>query len=158
MSHVRTQIRAALAALLTGLATTGQNVYTRRLRPVRDDQLPCLLVYTGDEGKVDTLSIGFQPEMLREIEVTVEAVVKTVHDDGSTDLDDTFDQIHLEVDAAINASTASFTLGGLLRSGLVPAEPALEIDTDAAETAVGILRMHFRAAYQVRAGAADTAR
>ena len=43
MSHVRSQIRAAFVARLTGLATTGAAVFGQRTRP-NTDVLPYLKV------------------------------------------------------------------------------------------------------------------
>jgi hypothetical protein len=47
-NHLRQQIRAAMAAQLTGLATTGNNVYVSRTRALpQGASLPALRIYTG---------------------------------------------------------------------------------------------------------------
>ena len=48
-SHVRTQLRAAVAALLTPLVASSASVLIGRRRPTRDSQMPALLVFTDDE-------------------------------------------------------------------------------------------------------------
>ena len=52
MAHARKQIRDAAAAAVTGLATTGGNVFVGRATRVPASELPALLVYTarGEEG------------------------------------------------------------------------------------------------------------
>ena len=47
--HVRKQIRDAIVTLVTGLTTTGSNVFAGRTYALQDSELPALRVYTGDE-------------------------------------------------------------------------------------------------------------
>jgi hypothetical protein len=54
--HVRQQIRERIATTITGLTTTGSNVYQSRVYPLDSVSLPALLVYTLSEGsEVDTM-------------------------------------------------------------------------------------------------------
>jgi hypothetical protein len=56
---MRTVIRDAAAALVTGLPTTGSNVEVGSMRPKAKTQLPCWLVRVGDESvEADTISNG----------------------------------------------------------------------------------------------------
>ena len=96
MSHARTQLREQVAALVTGLATTGARVYQSRMRPA--DGLPCLLVTTNEED-ITPGSIGGLYQ--RRLVLQVRGFAK-----GSTTLDDTLDQIALEVETALAASRA----------------------------------------------------
>ena len=43
--HVRQQIRERIATTITGLSTTGSNVFQSRVYPLDVDSLPALLVY-----------------------------------------------------------------------------------------------------------------
>ena len=49
MSHVRQQIREQVATTVTGLTTTGSNVFQSRVYPLQDANLPALLVYSINE-------------------------------------------------------------------------------------------------------------
>ena len=56
MAHLRQSIRERIATDVTGLSTTGSNVFQSRVYPVEDGSLPCLLVYTtSEESEVDTM-------------------------------------------------------------------------------------------------------
>ena len=57
MSHVRQQIRDRIATILTGLPTTGANVFKMRRYALDDSKLPAILVYTMDEGS-SLITIG----------------------------------------------------------------------------------------------------
>ena len=48
--HVAEQIVAAAKTALTGLATTGANVFDSRVYPIQDAELPGLLVDQGEES------------------------------------------------------------------------------------------------------------
>ena len=50
--HVHRQILAALASALTGLTTSGANVFLERPeeRPLQESELPALRVYAADES------------------------------------------------------------------------------------------------------------
>lgn len=43
----RTDIRAALVAAATGLPLTGANVFAARTRPLQQNELPAILVFSG---------------------------------------------------------------------------------------------------------------
>ena len=49
MAHVRKLIRDDIETTLTGLATTGANVYQTRVYPIAEDRLPGLAIYTSSE-------------------------------------------------------------------------------------------------------------
>jgi len=101
MAHARTQIRDAVVTALTGLATTGSNVFASRpeSRPLPQTSLPCLLIYTRDES-VDYVSEGAG---LREQERRLSLMVQGVTSANAA-LDDALDQIALEVEAAMSTS------------------------------------------------------
>ena len=57
MAHVRKQIRDNIVTTLTGLATTGSNVYRTRVYPLAENKLPGLAIYTDtEEVEVQTIN------------------------------------------------------------------------------------------------------
>jgi hypothetical protein len=102
--HLRRQIREAAAILVTGLATTGARVYQSRVYPLRDSDLPCLLVNTDDEdisnSSIDSMLLE------RTLQLRVRACQKL-----TANLDDSLDQMVKEVEQVLNASS----LGGLCK-------------------------------------------
>lgn len=131
MSHARQQIREACAALVTGLATTGSRVFQSRMAP--QDSLPCLLVTTNDE---DIAEGAFDAQYERNLSVSVVGLAKA----GAT-LDDTLDQIALEVETAMVANRR-FILSGI------------EVDFDEGlEKPAGRIVLTYRARYFTDAGA-----
>jgi hypothetical protein len=141
MSHVRQQIREAVVAALTGLATTGSRVHASRLRPQGDAGLPCLLVTTESEEVVETSILGLQR---RELVVQVRGYAKAT---GA--LDDTLDTIAAEVETALGADV---TLGGLAKGSLLLAGIDIDFD-DALDKPVGVVVLQFKAGYYTVAGA-----
>ncbi len=125
MSHVRTQLRAAAVAALTGLPTTGANVFTGQAYPRQASQLPFLEISTLEGSQLDGL-----PALLnRSLVLRVRAVVRSA--DNTTDL---LDQIALEVETVLLAGLA-WGSGILLPQAISAAEPepALTGDTPVAE-------------------------
>ena len=94
MSHVRQQLRESVASLVTGLVTTGSRVFQSRIRPQRDSQLPCLLVMSNEEEIIEANGIGGLQERLLQIVIVGLAM-------GGAGMDDTLDQIALEVETAL---------------------------------------------------------
>ena len=89
MAHVRKQIRDALAALLTGLATTGGNVFTHALYPLEAAGLPGLNIATPSE----TIEDASRTTQGRELTATVEGYASAVGQ-----MADTLDTIAAEVE------------------------------------------------------------
>ena len=48
-NHLRQQIRERIGTTLTGLSTTGSNVYQSRVYQLEDSNLPALLIYTKSD-------------------------------------------------------------------------------------------------------------
>jgi len=104
MAHVRKQIRDAIVTALTGLTTTGSNVFRSRIYPLESSKLPGLCIFTRSEAvEFDTLTIS--RSINRVLDVSVEAYVS-----ATTDYDNTLDTIAVEVEEAL---AADVTLGGL---------------------------------------------
>lgn len=147
MAHVRQQVREALATLLTSLTTTGARVYQSRIRPLKDTELPCLMISTNQEAVVaDDIHINSVLE--RRLTVLVTAVAK-----ANSNLDDTLDTIIKEVEAKLNASVSANTLSGLIKYIVLN---SLEIEMSAdAEKPVGQAVMSFTVIYYTQAASPD---
>lgn len=98
MAHLRKQIRNKIITLLTGLDTTGDNVFNSRSYPLQKADLPGLCIYTKSEetddteGKLDVFDD-------RDLSISVQA-----YDRVSDGLPDTLDDIAEEVETAILAN------------------------------------------------------
>lgn len=104
----RTQIRTAFAALITGLATTGANVFVARTRPLADANLPAILVFSGEHEPVSNPASSMRPDAYT-FRLRADIVVK----DSST-AEATADSILEEIETAVFASIAANTLSGLV--------------------------------------------
>jgi hypothetical protein len=106
MAHVRKQIRDAIITALTGLSTTGSNVFRSRIYPLESNKIPGLCVFSKSEATTfDTLT---RPRSInRVLEIGVEAYVK-----ATSDYDNTLDTIAVEVEEAI---ASDVTLGNLAK-------------------------------------------
>lgn len=144
MAHLHTQIRNAIKAKVTSLATTGARVYANRLHPLRDADLPALLI-TCDTEAVELLTAHAPAMQLRKLDVLVDGVAK-----ASTALDDTLDQISLEVETAL---AAGITVGGQV---LYPVYSGGEFRDETLEKPVGVKSMRFSVQFSAMSNAPDT--
>ena len=137
MSHVRSQIRAAFVARLTGLATTGAAVFGQRTRP-NTDVLPYLKVWIGDDSG-ELLNTTDDRDEERTADLVIESYVK-----DSGDMEDRLDQIALEVQQQI-ATTVDLTFGGLVK---MLGAPRIEPDVDdSLEKPCGVNRITYPITY-----------
>lgn len=95
MAHVRKLIRDNIVTTLTGLTTTGSNVFQTRLFPLGEAKLPALCVYTKNDDTVYS-TIQTPRTQTRTLEVIAEAYVK-----GTGNIDNTLDAISVEVEEAL---------------------------------------------------------
>ena len=94
-NHLRREIKERVATILTGLSSTGSNVFQSHVCSLENDDLPSLCIYTKEE----------------EIEVGASGVLRVYHStmilivDGyahkSSILDDQLDQIGIEIQFAM---------------------------------------------------------
>lgn len=138
-NHVRQQIREYFGTTLTGLTTTGSNVYESRAYPLDNGKLPALLIYTKSEVSMPIV-IGTDRSMSRELSVVVEGYVKS-----TSNFDDTIDTICKEVEEAIAADP---TLGGLAKDTYIESTD-IEFNAEA-EKPVGYVTMTFLTNYYVQ--------
>ena len=95
MAHKRQLIRERVATTLTGLSTTGSNVFQSRVYPIENTKLPCLLIYTREETS-EPLTTN-PPRVIEKIlSLVIEAYVK-----ANANYDDTIDTITEEVEEAL---------------------------------------------------------
>jgi hypothetical protein len=145
-NHVRQQIREYFGTTLTGLTTTGSNVYESRVYTLQEDTLPSLVIYTKSETS-EPIVIGTDRVMSRELSVVVEAYCK-----ATSNFDDTIDTISKEVEEAIMADR---TLGGLAKDTYVE---STEIEyTGEGEQPVGYVTLTFLTNYYVQETNPDVA-
>ena len=94
MAHVRKSIRDNIETTLTGLTTTGANVFASRVYPIQSGKMPGLCIYTSSET-IEAQTIKPPRGLIRSLEVSVEAYVE-----GASP-DDTLDNIAAQVEAAM---------------------------------------------------------
>jgi len=99
MAHARQAIREQVGTTLTGLSTTGSNVFQSRVYPLQESNLPALLIYTKEESS-EAVVMGSNRVIERELTLAVEAYVK-----ANNNSDDTVDTIAKEVETAIGADS-----------------------------------------------------
>lgn len=138
-THIRKQLRGAVATALTGLTTTGSRVHQSHMRPLGAAALPCLLVAI-DGTEVETSVHG---EQQRALTVIVQGVAK-----ATTTVEDTLDQIAMEVETA---AYAAGTLSGLVPGGLEFVKDHTEFD-DTLDQPAGVIVLEFRAFCFTRVG------
>lgn len=95
MAHKRQQIRERVATTLTGLTTTGSNVFQSRVYPIENTKLPCLLIYTREETS-EPLTTNPPRAIEKILSLVIEAYVK-----ANANYDDTIDTITEEVEEAL---------------------------------------------------------
>ena len=135
MAHARKQIRDQLMTTLTGLTTTGSNVFNSRVYD--HDALPCISVYTLSEELGDES----QNKQFRMLNVMVEVRAK-----AADNLEDQLDKIGAEIEDAIFANgdtTLSNTCKEFDYDGL-----DIELSGEA-EQPFGLMTMRFMAMYRV---------
>lgn len=145
--HARRQIRDAAVTALTGLASTGSNVYGTRLYP-RDVE-PCLAVFALQETTDFDLGVESAAGTTRQHRVLDLMVVATVKVADS--FDDDVDQVCLEVEKALTTASALLALVKELQL----ARTEIEFSTES-EKPVGRARLMFRVEYRVDETAPET--
>lgn len=145
-NHIRQQIREYFGTTLTGLTTTGSNVYESRVYPIENTKLPALVIYTKSETS-EPIVIGTDRLMSRELSVVVEGYAK-----ATSNFDDTIDTISKEVEEAIAADR---TLDGLAKDTYLE---STEIEFNAeGEKPLGYVSLTFLTNYYVQETNPDVA-
>ena len=137
MAHLRQSIRERIATDVTGLSTTGSNVFQSRIYPVEDGSLPCLLVYTTSEES-EVTEIASPRPMTRLLNVIEQGVVGT-----ATNPDDTLDTISKEVEVAI---AGDVTINNLANNSFL-SSTEIEYSAEGAKP-IGIVRLNYVVEYR----------
>jgi hypothetical protein len=139
MAHIRKEIRDDIKTTLTGLATTGENVFQSRVYPMRSNNLPCILIFNKSE-QVAYSSIGIPRLQERLATYDVEVYVK-----GTSGYDDTLDAICVEIEEAL---ATDITRGGdAIDTQIVSFESEFNGDGD---QPVAYCKLTVEVKYQVR--------
>ncbi len=136
MAHLRQSIRERIGTLVTGLSTTGSNVFQSRVYPVEDGSLPCLLVYTTSEES-EVTEIASPRPMTRFLNVIVQGVV------GATTPDDTLDDISKEVEVAL---AGDVSINNLANNSFL-SSTTIEFNSDGAKP-IGTVMLNYIVEYR----------
>lgn len=98
--HARQQLRDAVVTAVTGLAITGSRVYTARVYPAQDSELPHLEVNTVDESASDVLLDG---SIERQVTLEITARARATAALANT-LDAIAEQVETTLGASINVN------------------------------------------------------
>ena len=106
MAHVRQQIRDNVVTTLTGLSTSGSNVFRSRVYPMETAKLPGLAIYTeGEETAYET--VKSPRTQIRTLTITVDCFVTSV-----SNFDSSIDTMCSEIEEAL---ATDLTRGGLAK-------------------------------------------
>lgn len=149
MAHVRKQVRDAVIARVTGLATTASRVYASRVDPLEVGMVPGLIVRNGDE-LVERVALGMPSPLVRR----AQTVIVAPHVRATSAIDDALDQVAEEVEEALLGSVDGLTVGGLaVDVQLVNiGEPRISGDGD---RLVAAMDMQFQILINAREGIPD---
>lgn len=145
MTHLRKQIRDNVTTTLTGLTTTGSNVYQSRVHPNEAAKLPCLNIYTLSESE-ERITMGPNPKYQRELELVVEGYAK-----ATSNLDNTLDAIALEVEEAL---ATDLSRGGLAHDTMLE-DTEVELVGEG-EQPIGMVKLTYNIRYVTTAGDVET--
>ena len=145
-NHLRRQIRERAATTLTGLATTGSNVFQSRIYPLATAALPGLAIYTNAES-VAVFAMGATRTLHRDLELVVEGYAAV-----SSDIEDTLDQIGKEIETALAGDIGLNNLA--LDSYLTSVEVTFSGD---GEKPAGLIRHIYTVIYRNAENAPDVA-
>lgn len=138
MSHIRTGIRHAIAARVTGLATTGNRVASGRGKPLDAAKLPALRVRFLGEA-IDRGAMGGRLDRAGDVGVTAYA--------AGADFDDVLDLIAAEIETAMAPDGLH---AGVLDHRLVRTE---HDEYAAGDRPAGSITLVYRVRYSTRADA-----
>lgn len=134
MAHLRKQIRDRIVTDVTGLSTTGSRVHKSRVYPV--DTLPCLCVYTKNES-IETETLTVPRTQIRTLSINIDGYAT-----ATSNLDDSLDQISLEVEEAI---AGDVRINNLAKQAQVT---AVEVDySEEGEKPIGMIRITIEVEY-----------
>jgi hypothetical protein len=138
--HIREQIMKAVVRKVTGLSTTGSNVYRGRIFPQEAANLPALLVYQG----ADVIEDDETARAIDTVDSTLTVHVEAWVQGAAGNNDQTLNAISAEVVAALQADITQGVAGVFdTQEGVVVEAEHLE-----GNQAVGALTMDFLFRYR----------
>ena len=145
--HIRQQIRQSIVSTLTGLTTTGTNVFTSRVYALPQVSLPALCIYTKDES-TEYISMTIPRTLQRNLNLSVEIFVA-----ANQNSDNTIDQICTEIEQAISNDV---TISGKAKDTMIT---SVDIDFDGdGEVPVARATMNLLITYINEEGDAEVAK
>jgi len=145
MAHIRKTIREHVVTTITGLSTTGSNVYETRYFPLQTGNLPALIVYTLDES-VEDYTLGQNTRtQFRALNLIIEA-----HCRGTANIDDTLDTIAEEVEEAM---VTDISRGGNAKDTKLV---STEVEFETASQKTGLMRLTYLISYNTIENAVQT--
>lgn len=136
MAHIRQQIRDRIIADVTGLTTTGANVYDSKLYNILQGELPALAVYTQNESS-EISTIAPNVTLDRELEVIIECYAE-----ANENIENTLDTIASEVE---NSLGTDLSLNNLAITQFLS---STDIDfTSEGEKPLGICKLTYNVRY-----------
>ena len=145
-NHIRQQIRERVGTTLTGLSTTGSNVFQSRVYNLENSDLPALIIYTRSED-TELLEMGSTRTLERNLSLVVEAYVK-----ANSNYDDTIDTIAKEIESAMGADV---THNNLARDSFLD---STEINYNGeGDQPLAVMEMTFNISYLTTEAAPDSA-
>lgn len=141
MSHVREQIRDAVVSAVTYLDLTARRVFRTRVYPMDRESLPGICVYTKSETSEPNTIGGLKSvsAYLRVMSVSIEVYAKAL-----ADLDNTLDDIAVEIEAAMANSS---TLNNLAKDVVLSATE-IDIMGGDSDQPVGVMRLTYDVTYR----------
>ena len=133
MAHKRTSIRNNVTSTLTGLTTTGSNVFESRIYPNELAKLPLLNIYSNSETS-ELASIG---KLDRSLEIMVEGFAK-----ATSNVDEALDTIAKEVEVAL---ANDLTRGGHAKETFLTSTD-FELESIANQQ-IGVVKLNFTVRY-----------
>lgn len=144
--HVRRAIRERVASNITGLATTGSNVFQSRIHTLGGNNLPCILVYTQSETS-EPNQMGTDRVLDRTLSINLEIYVK-----ATDDVDDVIDGICVNVEEAI---AGDISVNNLARDITLSSTSINFIGEG--DQPLGVASLTYDVLYQVRESDLETA-
>ena len=138
-NHLRRMIRERVATMLTGLSSTGSNVFQSHVCPLENDDLPSLCIYTQDE-EIEVGASGDPRVYHSTMILIVDGYVQTF-----SNLDDHLYQIGTEVQVAM---AGDIYIYNLVKDSYLS---SVDISYSGEGTSpIGIIRHNYSVLYRIR--------
>lgn len=147
MSHVRRQIRDRVATLLIeNVSLVKRRVFTTRVHPFNEENLPAISVYTGAEAS-ERMNAGVT-DIIRDLTLDIDIYVRE-----TSKFDDDVDAIAVQVEEAM---ANDFTINSLAKFSVLT---STEIQFDGeADQILGIAKLTYSIRYVTALNDVETAK